>query len=127
MVDIVAATGEVSRLMNEVSATALEQSRGIDQINEALTQMNTTVQQNAAVVEQAAAAAESQKLQTQQLLAEVNVFKLEGMGAAKSFNVPANLGTSRAPALRREMQTRDPRPRPALTPAPEATDDWQEF
>ncbi len=127
MVDIVAATGEVSRIMSEVSATAREQSRGIDQINEALTQMNTTVQQNAAVVEQAAAAAESQKMQTQQLLAEVNAFKLEGMQAAKSFNAPANLGTVRARTLRREVQARDTRPRPALTPAPEATDDWQEF
>ena len=125
MVDIVAATGQVSQIMTDVSATAREQSRGIDQINEALTQMNTTIQQNAAVVEQAAAAAESQKIQAQQLLAEVNVFKLQTDSTAMDTNAR---GHRRTPEVSLHRRASSPTAtRPALVPPAVGKDDWQEF
>ena len=125
MLDIVAATGQVSQIMDQVSATAREQARGIDQINEALMQMNTTVQQNAAVVEEAAAAAESQKIQAQQLLAEVNVFKLQTDSTAMDTNAR---GHRRTPEVSLHRRASSPTAiRPALVPPAVGKDDWQEF
>ncbi len=47
-----------------------EQSRGIEQVNQAVTQMDEAAQQNAALVEQATAA-------TQHLQSTVSLFRLE--------------------------------------------------
>ncbi|HAZ54774.1 MAG TPA: methyl-accepting chemotaxis protein, partial [Franconibacter helveticus] len=52
------------------------QSRGIEQINLAVAQMDSVTQQNAALVEEASAAAHSLKEQSQLLNASVAVFKL---------------------------------------------------
>ena len=124
MVEIVQATGQVSQIMAEVTSSAREQSRGIDQINEALFQMNASVQQNAAVVEEAAAAAESQKIQAQQLLAEVSVFKLSGDSTGVPRAYAKAKGTTRAIPQREAVVAR---PRPALSPVNAAGEDWQEF
>jgi methyl-accepting chemotaxis protein len=48
----------------------------VAQVGEAVTQMDQATQQNAALVEESAAAAESLKLQAQQLVQAVAVFKL---------------------------------------------------
>ncbi|HKR44102.1 MAG TPA: hypothetical protein VJU59_31245, partial [Paraburkholderia sp.] len=55
-----------------------EQSRGIEQVNIAIAQMDQTTQQNAAMVEQAAAAAQSMQEQSQMLHDVVNTFQLQG-------------------------------------------------
>lgn len=46
-------------IMGEISAASHEQSSGVSQIGEAVTQMDQTTQQNAALVEEMAAAASS--------------------------------------------------------------------
>ncbi|HTD03928.1 MAG TPA: methyl-accepting chemotaxis protein, partial [Undibacterium sp.] len=62
-------------------AASHEQSEGIGQINQAITQMDNATQQNAALVEQAAA---TQSLQDQatRLAQVVSVFKLDDNRAA---------------------------------------------
>ncbi|MFK7161370.1 methyl-accepting chemotaxis protein [Marinospirillum sp. MEB164] len=61
--DTIAATlgsvKQVSQIMSEISAASVEQSQGIEQVNQAVLQMDNVTQQNAALVEEAAAAAES--------------------------------------------------------------------
>ena len=47
----------VTDIMAEITAASQEQSSGIEQVNQAITQMDEVTQQNAALVEQAAAAA----------------------------------------------------------------------
>ena len=59
-----------------------EQEAGIEQINQAITQMDTVTQQNAALVEQAAAAAASMQDQAGKLEKLVSVFKLTGQQSA---------------------------------------------
>jgi methyl-accepting chemotaxis protein len=53
-----------------------EQSLGINQVNEALHNMDEVTQQNAALVEQATSAAQSLEQQTQNLSATIANFKL---------------------------------------------------
>jgi aerotaxis receptor len=56
MDEIVQAVKRVTDIMGEISSASAEQSAGIEQVNEAVTQMDDVTQQNAALVEQAAAA-----------------------------------------------------------------------
>ena len=63
--------------MSEISVASAEQSRGVSQIGQAITQMDQATQQNAALVEESAAAAESLKLQSQQLVETVAAFRLK--------------------------------------------------
>ena len=53
MSDVTLAIGRVTDIMGEIAATSSEQSRGIEQINQAVTQMDEVTQQNAALVEEA--------------------------------------------------------------------------
>ncbi|HSX92109.1 MAG TPA: methyl-accepting chemotaxis protein [Hydrogenophaga sp.] len=74
--DIVAQAGQVARLISALDTSFDEQSRGIGQINEAVSQMDQMTQQNAALVEESAAAAASLRQQAARLSALVDTFRL---------------------------------------------------
>ena len=63
MTDIVASVKRVSEVIAEISRAAGEQTNGIQQIGEAVNQLDHMTQQNAALVEESAAAAESMREQ----------------------------------------------------------------
>jgi len=76
MEEILSAVQGVTGMMSEITAASAEQSAGIGQVGQAITQMDDVTQQNAALVEQAAAAAESLEEQAQALVATVSGFKV---------------------------------------------------
>jgi methyl-accepting chemotaxis protein-2 (aspartate sensor receptor) len=76
MSNVSASISRVTQMMAEISASSLEQSTGIEQVNQAVVQMDEMTQQNAALVEEAAAAAASLHQQTQQLKEAVSVFEI---------------------------------------------------
>lgn len=84
MDDIVQRVKQVAGLIGEISATAHEQTVGIEQINQAITQLDDVTQQNAALVEEAAAAAESLNHQAARMVDVVSVFKLANDTGVKS-------------------------------------------
>ena len=59
-----------------ITAASKEQSSGISQVGDAVSQLDQATQQNAALVEESTAAAESLKLQAARLIQVVGVFKL---------------------------------------------------
>lgn len=73
---IVTSVKQVADIMAEIAAASHEQSDGIEQVNQAVVQMDQTTQQNAALVEEAAAAAASMQDQAAQLAQMVSVFRL---------------------------------------------------
>jgi methyl-accepting chemotaxis protein len=79
--EVVTQAQRVSDLIAEITAAAGEQSKGIEQVGQAVTQLDQTTQQNAALVEESAAAADSLKTQAERLSEAVSVFKLERTGA----------------------------------------------
>ena len=81
MDEIVSSVKRVADIMSEITAASQEQSDGIEQVNQAIGQMDEMTQQNAALVEQAAAAAQSMQDQAQQLLREIGMFRLAGDAA----------------------------------------------
>ena len=77
MDEIVASVRRVTDIMGEIAAASQEQTTGIEQINQAITQMDQVTQQNAALVEEAAAAAASLQDQAGNLSQLVGVFRLD--------------------------------------------------
>ncbi|MCZ3384932.1 methyl-accepting chemotaxis protein [Kosakonia sp. SOY2] len=76
MEQIVASVTNVSGIMSEISDASDEQSRGIDQIGKAVTELDSTTQQNAALVQESSAAASSLEEQASQLSRLVSAFRL---------------------------------------------------
>ena len=76
MDEIVASVRRVTDIMGEISSASHEQTLGIEQINQAISQMDQVTQQNAALVEEAAAAASSLQEQAGSLSHSVGVFRL---------------------------------------------------
>jgi methyl-accepting chemotaxis protein len=83
MADVVDSVQRVNDIMAEISNAGREQSAGIEQINQAVTEMDTVTQQNAALVEEAAAAAEALQEQAANLQRIVSVFRVDGVAVRK--------------------------------------------
>jgi len=66
----------VTDIIADISAASQEQSAGIEQVNQAVMQMDEGTQQNAALVEEATAAARSMEQQAGQLVQTVAVFRV---------------------------------------------------
>jgi len=98
MTEIVNSVRSVSDIMEQIASASLEQEAGIDQINQAIGEMDGVTQQNAALVEQAAAAAESLQGQSTHLAQLVSVFKLDNAGFAPAAAVRPAAKRSAAPA-----------------------------
>jgi len=80
----------VTDLMGGISAASQEQTAGIEQINQALTQMDQVTQQNASLVEEVAAASEGLREEAIRLAQVVGVFKLDRFDAANPLRVMAD-------------------------------------
>ena len=73
---IISSVNKVNTLMEQISVASEEQSRGIGQVGQAVTEMDGVTQQNAALVQQSAAAAASLEEQAQQLSRSISSFRL---------------------------------------------------
>ncbi len=82
MQEIVEAVSRVTAIMKDIASASDEQSRGIDQIGQAVSEMDRVTQQNAALVEESAAAAASLEEQAGFLQQAVAVFQIESRGQA---------------------------------------------
>ena len=74
--EIVSNADKVSAFIKDITTAANEQSQGMGQVNQAVSQLDQMTQQNAALVEQSAAAAASLREQAQKLAALVATFRL---------------------------------------------------
>ncbi|MDU3929199.1 MAG: methyl-accepting chemotaxis protein, partial [Enterobacter asburiae] len=72
----------MTKLMREIATASQEQSRGIEQVNIAVNQMDETAQQNAALVQQSSAATRSLEEQSRQLMEAMSSFKVTTQTAA---------------------------------------------
>ena len=80
MTEVVEAIRRVTALMGEISASSEEQSRGVQQIAEAVTVIDQGTQQNAALVEQASAAGEAMSDQAAALMELMAFFSTRDSG-----------------------------------------------
>jgi methyl-accepting chemotaxis protein len=90
MTTLVGDVHQVTQIVGEIAVASREQSEGIDQVNQAVAQMDQVTQQNAALVEEAAAATQSLQDQAAELQQTVSVFRVGDAG------VPARGARSRS-------------------------------
>ena len=86
MEEIVDSVRRVTDIMAEITSASDEQRAGIEQVNQAIVEMDNVTQQNAALVEEAAAAAGSLQDQAAHLAQVVSVFQLAGGRVALAGN-----------------------------------------
>jgi methyl-accepting chemotaxis protein len=90
----------VADIVGEIAEASREQSRGLAQINSAVTNLDDVTQQNAALVEETSAASSALQEQARQLAAMASRFVLDGSASvARAAPVaaprgPASLGRS---------------------------------
>ncbi len=134
---IVTSIRQVADIMGEITAATQEQSHGIEEVNQAIAQMDQMTQQNAALVEEAAAAAESMQGQAQMLADAVSIFKLGGeiqvpavvqaVVAAPAKALAARPALKAASAARVARTAKAEKAAPAKKLAAAGGDDWEEF
>jgi len=88
MAELVASIQRVTDIASAISTASAEQSAGVMQVGEAVSQMDRATQKNAALVEQSAAAAQQLKHQAKRLMDAVAAFE----------QMPGARGDQRAPA-----------------------------
>jgi len=90
--EIVSSVKRVTDIIAEITAASQEQAQGIDQVNKAIMQMDETTQQNAALVEETTSASQSMKDQAQELMRQVEVFKVDTNGGHREANPRPSTG-----------------------------------
>ncbi|MGK2951115.1 MAG: methyl-accepting chemotaxis protein, partial [Thiobacillus sp.] len=106
-----------------------EQSSGIEQVNQAIAQMDEVTQQNAALVEEAAAAAESLQDQAGMLSQAVSVFKMEGGNYSQRPAISSHTSSaSAAPRAKPKSAPQKAIPnKNKLAVAGGGSEEWEEF
>ncbi|MBT2145212.1 MULTISPECIES: methyl-accepting chemotaxis protein [unclassified Rhodanobacter] len=132
LAEIVESVKKVTDIVAEIAAASHEQSAGIDQVNNAVMQMDEMTQQNAALVEEAAAAARAMHEQAGELTQQVGFFQLNGSGAAPAASPAPTRAKSAAAEAEAVFATVRGTPAPVrpLRAAVEATSEagmWKEF
>jgi len=89
MQDVVDSVQRVNAIISDIAAASDEQRTGIEQVNQAITQMDQVTQQNAALVEQAAAASAAMEEQAATLSNAVSVFRLDAAAGTLAGTLPA--------------------------------------
>ena len=134
MREIVDSVHKVSSIVGQISSASDEQRAGIEQVNQAISEMDQVTQQNAALVEEAAAAAEAMQEQAARLADAVSVFKTAQVDAVPPAPRRKEvLPVARLPARPPAMATR---PAAKVLPAKAQAgdgqrltknDEWEEF
>ena len=132
MDEIVGSIRRVTDIMGEITAATREQVDGIEQISQAVTDMDVVTQQNAALVEEAAAAAEALQGQANNLVEVVSGFHTgDQMVAAPALTAPARRPALASPSPKRVEKLKVPslkaQPRVALAAGGGAAEDWEQF
>ena len=136
MNEVVASVKRVTDIIGEITSAGREQTVGLEQINQAILQMDDATQQNAALVEQASAATQSLQEQAENLSRAVDVFKL-GDGALptppmtparvtspRTAAAPARIARSTSAPEKPGMSKAAP---PAVSKSPANAEEWEEF
>jgi methyl-accepting chemotaxis protein len=129
MKEIVTSIKRVNDIMAEIAAASIEQSKGIEEVSTAVSQMDEMTQQNAALVEEAAAAAESLQSEANQLTQRVAMFRVdaEEISPHKSSRRLAEPVKPTRPALKPAQKKVSPIGKKLIPPASPVDDEWEQF
>jgi methyl-accepting chemotaxis protein len=136
MTDVVHAIKRVTDIMGDISEASEEQSRGVAQVSQAITQMDQATSQNAALVADSATAAQALRAQAHELVQSVSAFRLAGAAADVPPHHQAVQPASAAAERQQPQASGRKAQRPANTPRADtaallatagAEDGWSAF
>ncbi|PVY79845.1 methyl-accepting chemotaxis sensory transducer [Cupriavidus alkaliphilus] len=93
MAEVTQAVGRVTGIVEEIATASAEQTRGIEQVNQAIVQIDQVTQQNASLVSEAANASRALEEQGRELSEVVAFFRLPG----EAGTMAVGAGTLAAP------------------------------
>lgn len=117
--EIVESVKKVGDIISEIAAASNEQSQGIEQINQAVAQMDEMTQQNAALVEQSAAAAESMEQQSSGM---TDLMRFFDIGAEIQYQ---QVSSPKSAVPQRPAAAQKPQAQPRTVKNTDS--DWDEF
>lgn len=142
--EIVTGVKKVGDIVAEIAAASVEQSQGIEQVNQAVSQMDEITQQNAALAEQASAASVSMSSQAKtmnQLLAFFQTTEIAGsaslspkmstvsaeppVSSASSVSSPEAFSPNQSVEMKDSFSSQQVQTAPS--PSTGSDDEWEEF
>ena len=101
--EIVPGINKTSDLVQEITAASMEQSVGVNQINEAMDRLNQITQQNASASEELASTAEEINSEAEELAQLMTFFKLsessnQGMNPVRNMNHGKSMSAIKKPS-----------------------------
>ena len=120
--EIVVGVKKVGDIISEIAAASLEQTQGIDQVNQAVSHMDESTQQNAALAEETSAASVSMNERASEMVKLIDFFSV----SQEKESEYKRSAVSSAPAQQRSVSV-------AAAPAPSSStqtsdsDGWKEF
>jgi len=124
--EIVTGVKKVGDIVAEIAAASAEQSQGIGQVNEAITQLDEITQQNAALAEEASAASVSMSDQSTNMTELLEFFNV-GNQTAAPVSRQATAPVVKAPT-QNKIQQKTPKSKPVEAAQPASDDsEWEDF
>ncbi|WP_426337831.1 methyl-accepting chemotaxis protein [Pseudoduganella sp. S-14] len=132
MKEIVSSIQRVTDIMGEITSATQEQTAGLEQIHQAITEMDTITQQNVALVEEAASASTALQDQANSLSKVVSVFQIdserrEHPAAVQARAVIQAVRTKPALPAKAKPVQRDGKGAAPRKVANSEVGDWEEF
>ncbi|MFN2410265.1 MAG: methyl-accepting chemotaxis protein, partial [Halomonas sp.] len=102
----------VTDIMKEISNASAEQSAGVQEVGQAVTEMDQVTQQNASLVNESATAANNLRQNAHKLIDSMSIFKLPTGGADHTMALARASATANAapPAARPALRQQKPQP-----------------
>ena len=129
LTEIVTGVKKVGDIVAEIAAASVEQSQGIEQVNQAVSQMDEITQQNAALAEQASAASVSMSDQSTNMTQLLSFFKAgSGRSVPVSASTVAQHTMSAAPVQQKRVAASVPKAAAnTFSASADSDDEWEEF
>jgi len=128
LTEIVNSVAQVGEIVAQIASASAEQTAGIDQVNQAVSQMDDITQQNAALAEQAAASSISMHDQSANMSKLLGFFKINSKAASSQSVKTA--GYSKVLVAPVRATAKKPVSAPVMSSNKiniDSSDDWEEF
>ena len=113
----------VGDIVAHIASASSEQSAGIEQVNQAVSQMDDITQQNAALAEQAAAGSIAMSEQSTNMTQLLSFFRVNSKGGSA---VTRPVVSNKAPAMPVRAAAKKPAAQ-VSKPKNDSSDEWEEF
>lgn len=129
---IITAVSKVGDIIAEIAAASTEQTMGVEQINQAIAQLDANTQQNTGMVEESAAASQRLNDQAGELCQQIAQFELDDVIVEAQYEnepvkKPAKKKVKKIAKKRAKQQVREIVASQVLVKTEQADDVWEEF